>query len=136
MPDAPPPLPPKKRTPLLWILGAVVAAIALVATLFVSVVFGVLRKSEPYQIAVARVSASPAVIEALGTPIEEGVFVMGNIHVSQTSGQAQFEIPLHGPKGKGTAYVAAGRAASVWTFEVLKFEGAGRQIDLLAGPAK
>lgn len=100
---------------------------------FFSLVSGFMKSSEPYQLALARVRASPAVVEALGTPIAEGFFVMGNLHVSGPAGQAQFEIPLRAPKGRATIYVAARKSAGVWRMELLvvQLEASRQRIDLL-----
>jgi len=83
----------------------------------------------------AKVKASPAVQEALGTPIEEGTFVSGNINVSGPSGQANISIPVSGPKGKGTVIVVAAKSGGQWSFSKLAVDikHMGKQIDLL-GP--
>jgi hypothetical protein len=67
------------------------------AALIVTVVFGMLKSSDAYQGALARARADPAVVMALGSPIEEGWFVMGNINISGSSGEADLAIPVSGP---------------------------------------
>lgn len=98
-----------------------------------TIVFGVMKSSDVYKEALARAEASPAVAEALGTPIKAGYFTSGNINVNGPSGNADLSIPISGPKGKGTIYVEAGKSADRWSFSLLEVEIAGTQerIDLL-----
>ena len=124
-----------------WAVPVGCASILLVGCLFVAlmltVIFGVIRSSDAYTGAVAAAQASPAVTEALGTPVETGFFVMGSINVSGTSGQADLTIPLSGPKGSGTLYAQATKSAGQWNYRVLKVAVAstGEEIDLLAEEA-
>jgi hypothetical protein len=72
----------------------------------------------------------------LGTPIEPGSFVSGNLSVSGASGEAELVIPISGPKGKGTLVARATKRAGEWRFSMLLFEPEhGRRIDLLEEPA-
>jgi hypothetical protein len=101
--------------------------------LILSIVFGSMKASDPYRLAMDRATASPAVTQALGTPIKAGFFVSGNISVDGASGSAELAIPLSGPKGKGTVYVEAKKAVGQWTFSRLVFEAGEtkERIDLL-----
>ena len=101
--------------------------------LLVALVFGVLRNSVAYQEAVAAARREPAVVAAIGAPIEEGL-PMGNIEVSGGSGYADLRIPISGPQGSATIYVAAERWSGEWYFDTLevKLHGQDRWIDLLA----
>jgi hypothetical protein len=85
-------------------------------------VFGMIKSSDVYKDAVARAQAYPSVREALGTPIEEGMFTTGNINVSGPSGQANLAIPISGPDGEGTIYAVATKSAGQWTFSTLIVE--------------
>ena len=95
--------------------------------------FGAMKSSDVYKEALARAKASPAVAEALGTPIKAGYFISGNIKVSGPSGDADLSIPISGPRGKGTIYVEARKSAGEWSFSLLEVKIAGTQerIDLL-----
>lgn len=92
-----------------------------------------MKSSDAYQMAMARTRASPAVVEALGAPIQEGLFTSGSINVSGPSGNADLAIPITGPKGKGTVYVAATRSMGEWSFRnlVVHVDASGQRIDLL-----
>jgi len=104
--------------------------------LIMTFAFGVMRSSDAYKVALARAKASPAVVEALGTPIQEGYFTSGNVNVTGPSGNAELSIPISGPKGNGTIYLEARKSAGEWSFSKLlvKIEKSSKRIDLLAEP--
>ena len=114
-------------------LGILIAGCVFVV-LLVSVVFGFIKSSDAYTEAVSRAQASPAVAEALGTPIEPGFFVTGNINVSGSSGQADLAIPISGPKGSATLYAQATKSAGQWSYSLLQVSvsATDEQINLLA----
>jgi hypothetical protein len=111
-------------TPLI-LGGAFVAFLVLV-------VFGAMKQSDAYKMAVARAKSDPRVTSALGTPISEGWFLSGNTNVNGASGDADLTIPISGPKGKGTIYAVATKSAGDWTYSklVVKIDSTGETIDL------
>lgn len=112
-----------------------VVLIATFVAAIILIVFGALKSSDAYKTAVTRAKADPQVIEALGTPIEEGMFVSGKTNVDGSSGEADLTIPLRGPKAKAKLYVVATKRAGRWTYSTLEAEIDGRdeRINLLAG---
>lgn len=116
-------------------LGVVVTILAMVG-FFGGVflfVFGVFKYSDVYVKSLTQAQASPAVIQILGEPIEEGYLVFGSIHVNGPSGEADIAIPISGPKGSGTIYAVATKSAGIWHFQVLEVDikGSEERIDLL-----
>ena len=111
---------------LLVIFTAFVASIILLA-------FSVMKSSDVYKEALARARAEPAVIEALGTPIRDGMFVSGKTNANGASGDADLAIPISGPKGKATLYVVATKSTGSWDFSslVVEMHGTKERIDLL-----
>src|SRR5215475_2389661 len=115
---APTPLPPRPGSQpgwfarnWKWFLPTVVLGPILLATLFiggvVSLVFGMLKSSEPYQHAVdVAIHDTRATLE-LGDPITPGWYATGNINVSGAAGRAELEIPLNGKLRRGTLHVSA-----------------------------
>jgi len=103
-------------------------------TLIMCFVFGMMKSSDAYKDAVSRAKAHTAVQKSLGTPVEEGVFVTGNININGPSGQANLAIPISGPDGKATVYVVAAKSAGQWTFTtpVVELKETKQRIDLLA----
>ncbi len=101
------------------------------------IVFSAMRSSDVYKDALARAKTHPAVIEALGSPVTEGFLVSGNTNVNGASGEANLSIPVSGPKGKGTIYVAATKSLGQWNYSglALEIEPTHQRIDLLQRPA-
>src|SRR5437773_3067210 len=75
----------------------------------------------------ARAKTHPAVIEALGSPVTEGLLLSGNTNVNGASGEANLSIPVSGPKGKGTIYVAATKSLGRWNYSGLVFSNGRRR---------
>lgn len=113
---------------------AIVALAAAGAGGFVWFLKTVMTSSDAYKLAIERAVDHPAVIEALGEPVEPGWFVGGSVQVTGPTGSADLSIPVRGPKAKGTLYAVAEKSAGEWRFERLELETAGRRIDLLEPP--
>lgn len=113
-------------------IGSVVLLIGFIGALFYFVI-GIFKSSDVYKIALEQSRASPKVIESLGTPIRDGMFISGNIKISGSEGTADFEIPIHGPKGYGVIYVVAKKSMGRWYFRTLEvaIDSSYERIDLL-----
>ncbi len=112
-------------------------SIAMLFVVFVGsivlIVFSAVKSSDVYKDALARAKAHPAVIEALGSPVTEGLLLSGSTNVNGASGEANLSIPVSGPKGKGTIYVAATKSLGRWNYSglVLEIARTHQRIDLL-----
>lgn len=106
-------------------------AVAFVAMIVV-VVFGAMKSSDAYKIAVTRAKNDERVVRAIGKPISEGMFMSGNTNVNGGSGQADLAIPISGPKGKAKIYAVATKSAGEWVYSklVVRVESTGETIDL------
>lgn len=93
----PPPLPVTQRNgwwsrhwkwavPLLS--GFALALFAALILLFMSALLGMMKSSDAYKHALQEAKANPAVVQALGEPIEESWLTMGDISVNGPSGEA------------------------------------------------
>src|SRR5690606_38258460 len=82
-------------------------------TLLFSLVFDAIKSSEPYKQSLAMVQTHLQVTAALGTPIEPGFFLSGNINVSGGSGEADLNYPISGPHGDASVFVIAERSAGL-----------------------
>ena len=103
----------------------------------VVIVFSAVKSTDVYKDALTRAKSHPAVIEALGSPVTEGFLVSGNTNVNGASGEANLAIPVSGPKGKGTIYVAAKKFLGRWDYSglVLEIANTHQRIDLLGSSA-
>jgi hypothetical protein len=92
-----------------------------------------MKSTDVYEEASARAKANSAVIDALGSPITEGFIVSGNTNVNGASGEANLSIPISGPNGKGTIYVAASKSLGRWNYSglVVEIGKSHQRIDLL-----
>jgi len=92
-----------------------------------------MKSTDVYKEALARAKANPAVIDSLGSPIKQGFLISGNTNVNGASGEANLSIPISGPNGKGTIYVAANKSLGRWNYSGLVVEIAKthERIDLL-----
>lgn len=113
-------------------LGALILIVGLGA-MIVYLVFGFVKSSETYKQAVAKARTNSAVIEALGSPLKEGLLVAGSINISGSSGEADLAIPISGPKGKAILYAVATKSAGKWTLTTLELsiKASGERIDIL-----
>lgn len=92
--------------------------------------FGMMRSSGACQEAVARAGSSPAVVQALGAPLNVGWFVTGTLDPGR---HAEMTIPVSGPRGKARIYVVASKATGEWVFSTLtvKLRATGERISLV-----
>ena len=116
--------------------GLVVGGVSLMVTLGVAIIMLVLtmmKSSDAYKDALARAQADPRVQTAIGTPIEDGWYVIGNINVSGGTGNADLSIPISGPLGSATIWLDARKSQGTWTFSTLlvEIDDTGEDIDLL-----
>jgi len=86
------------------------------------IVFGIIKSSEVYQEAVARTKANEQVQQLLGTPIDEGLFVTGNIETSNDKGNADLTIPVSGPNGSAVIRVVAMRSDGRWKYVLMEVD--------------
>jgi|SRR5438105_4125070 hypothetical protein len=126
----------KKTNPLVWVgLGCgllVCLFIAFVMFLF-SVIFVSMRSSDPYKDGLRIARNDERVRNAVGTPIEPGMFVSGSISTNNGSGNADINIPISGPKGGGSVHVVGTKEGGRWTYSALEFKPKnGPTIDLRA----
>ena len=140
--EAPPPLPLQPRgnwwtKNWKWFVPTgcftILTLFAAFITLIVMIVFSAMKSSDVYKDALKRAKAEPAVIEALGSPIKDGMFVSGSTKVNGASGEANLAIPTYGPKGEGTLYVVAEKSVGAWNYSnlVVEVKKTKNRIDLL-----
>ena len=112
---------------------SIIAVIAGFAALILSFVFGLMKSSDVYKQALDGAKNNPAVVSALGAPIEAGFFTSGSINTSGPSGTAELAIPISGPKGNGTIYLEAKKSTGTWSYSqlVVQIEQSGQRISLL-----
>jgi hypothetical protein len=122
-PPSQPGMPQQKSSKKWWFLGCGgCLGLILLGMLGFGAIFYVamtaIKKSDAYAEAAKRAKASPALQEAIGTPMEEQFWATGGIQSDLNgSGTADFIIPLTGPKGTAVVTVKASKAAGSGTWE-------------------
>ena len=113
-------------------VGVIALFVGMIASLAIFV-FGLMKSSDAYKQAMVIVRQSPAIIEALGLPIKEGLMTSGSVSINGPSGRAELAIPVYGPKGGATVFLEARKSAGEWTFQklVVEIERTGVRIDLI-----
>lgn len=105
---------------------------AVFATLLFLGVSGVMKGSQPYLTALARMDANPAAMAALGEPVHGG-FPQGSMSTSNGDGTAALVIPVTGSSHSGTLYVDATSTGDQWRYQRIELVVDGQHFDLNAG---
>jgi len=109
----------------------IVLGLAALVALFVFV-FSVIKRSDVYREAYTRATNDPRVVAALGTPIEKGWWVLGNVSLDNDTGNANINFPISGPKGSARVHAAASLENSTWVYSALVVRPEnGGEIDVL-----
>jgi len=97
--------------------------VIMIGVLFVAAIVFVaitsMSRSDVCAQAVAKAQASAQVQEALGQPITQGWWVTGSISTSNSTGEANINFSINGPKGTAQVHAEATKVNGVWNFSVL-----------------
>lgn len=104
---------------------------AALAVLFVVGILSMLKGSDAYQLAQARLDADVRIAAIVGRSFSTGI-PSGSIQTSGPDGSASLSFSVEGPKGKGQVFVEARKRLGQWTIQRMAFEedGSGRRLDL------
>ncbi|WP_394773216.1 cytochrome c oxidase assembly factor Coa1 family protein [Flavobacterium sp.] len=120
-----------------WFVPTGCVSILLIFVLFIGgIFFGVtsmMTNSDAYKGAMNQAQHNKLVIEKLGSPIEDDGMTSGSIHTTNDDGgNCNLQIPIKGPKGKGTLFVVAEKRGTWKYSEITVFIKATKEeIDLL-----
>ena len=105
-------------------LGLIAVIIAFIVGI-VMLIVGAMRQSEVYQTATAAAQQNPQVIQALGTPIEPGLFFSGQINISGPSGNADISIPISGTTATTSMFcrIKICTSSTCWELHFIKING-------------
>lgn len=119
-----------------WFVPTGCLSLIVLFGLFIAAIFfgvtAMMKESDAYKESITAVQNNKTVIEKLGKPIETDGMVSGSIHTSNQSGNCDLQIPIKGPKGKGTLFVIATKRGK-WNYEQMSvyIEKTDEEIDLL-----
>ena len=94
----------------------------------------VIQNSGAYTGAITEVNANPEVAATLGTPVTPGFGMSGSVKENNSSGSADFTVPITGSKGEGSMHVVAQRRNGQWSYNVIDVTAGGKTIDVLKNP--
>jgi hypothetical protein len=116
-----------------WVVPLAVGAPLLFVGGILSLVFGIMRSSEPYKYSTKLVMHDPQALQALGLPVKIGWLVTGSVNIDGSSGYADLAIPVKGGLHPGKLYVIAKKSMDVWHYESIQLgiEGQSSKLDLL-----
>lgn len=117
-------------------MGSLLLFIGFIAALFFGIM-SIIKHSDSYQMAISTAKAHPKVVDIIGLPIKEGTLVNGEINESGSSGDADLQIALSGPKNNGVLYLVASKTMGKWAIQglVLEVESTKERINLLENSA-
>jgi ABC-type Fe3+ transport system permease subunit len=124
-----------KTTQKRWRNAGLIVVCVFLPVFFVGITS--LMKGEAYNQSLARIVENQEVIDLLGTPVEAGFFVLGNVSTSGPNGKAELQYSLSGPKGEAEAYVYAYKKLGQWElYQVVVFNGNTDQIIQVVTPVE
>jgi hypothetical protein len=133
-----PPQPPASTIATWKIVTCVATVVILGVAVFVVGLFASIERSfkssTAYAMALDRAQSSPCIARTFAQPIVAKGFISGNLNTRGDSGEADFEIPIHGPKTSGNLHVEAKKSAGSWTISSLTAEHSEGQIQLAPTP--
>lgn len=91
-----------------------------------------IKGSGAFTQAFAKASDNAEVKEALGAPLTPGFGMSGSMKETNGNGNADFSVPIQGPKGSGSLHVVGRSRSGVWKFERIDVEAGGKTIDVLS----
>jgi hypothetical protein len=102
-------------------------------------VFGAMKSSTPYVMALEQLRQDPQVIERLGKPLEDITwFPTGNLRVENDRGEANLNFTVAGPKGQaqvGTMARCVGGSWGLVTLDVIYADGQRCSVKTDTAPA-
>ncbi len=111
----------------------IIAAAIVLICVFIVAMMAMFKQSVAYEMSFERAVNHPLVIEQLGTPIEDGFFMTGNISVNGPSGEANISFPISGPNGSATVYSYAEKHLGEWEIleMLVEIDATGERIQIV-----
>ena len=114
---------------IVWGTGVFFLLFSVVLT---SVILMSFRDSDISVLAMRAAQDDPKVSEQLGSPLQMGYLVLGNIETSGPAGKAEISIPIIGTRERGTLYVNGEKSFGKWKIKrlVVMIDEAGENFDV------
>jgi Cytochrome oxidase complex assembly protein 1 len=117
-----------------WFVPILLIVFLVLPLAVLGTVFAAIRSSDVAKESFLRAQSNPVLVEKIGAPIDEGSLISGSINVSGASGDAEFVMPISGPRGRANVYVTARKTEGTWNYRqmIAAIEGSREKIDLLS----
>jgi len=119
-----------------WFIPSGCLTLLVLAALFIGGIFyevtSVLKDSEAYKESMIAVENNKLVVEKLGSPVETDGMVSGTVTSHNEVPTCDVQVPLKGPKGKGTLFIV-GEKRGTWKYSEMSvyIKNTDEKIDLL-----
>ena len=119
-----------------WFIPSGCLTLLVLAALFIGGIFyevtSVLKDSEAYKESMIAVENNKLVVEKLGSPVETDGMVSGTVTSHNEFRTCDVQVPLKGPKGKGTLFIV-GEKRGTWKYSEMSvyIKNTNEKIDLL-----
>lgn len=119
-----------------WFVPSGCLTLLILFGLFIGGIFyevtSIIKDSEAYKESMTAVQNNKLVVEKLGSPIETDGMVSGNVTSTNDVRTCDVQVPIKGPKGKGTLFVV-GEKRGKWKYSEMSvyIENTDEKIDLL-----
>ncbi|WP_433829080.1 cytochrome c oxidase assembly factor Coa1 family protein [Flavobacterium anhuiense] len=119
-----------------WFVPSGCLTLLVIVGLFIGGIFyevtSIIKDSEAYKESMVAIQNNKTVTEKLGSPIETDGIVSGTVTSTNDVRTCDVQVPLKGPKGKGTLFVV-GEKRGTWKYSEMSvyIESTKEKIDLL-----
>ncbi|TGQ39676.1 MULTISPECIES: cytochrome c oxidase assembly factor Coa1 family protein [unclassified Mesorhizobium] len=111
-----------RRTQRNWAIAGLIVWVVAIGGLAATIgsIPYILKGNDAYHMTMDAIRADGRVKAAIGEDLADSYWIGGSVNVNANgSGEAQLSIPIHGAKGKGTAFSHAVRVAGIWSMRLL-----------------
>ncbi|MET3026798.1 cytochrome c oxidase assembly factor Coa1 family protein [Flavobacterium sp. UW10123] len=119
-----------------WLIPSGCLTLLILFGLFIGGIFyevtSIIKDSEAYKESMTAVQNNKLVVEKLGSPIKTDGMVSGTVTSNNDVRTCDVQVPIKGPKGKGTLFVV-GEKRGKWKYSEMSvyIENTKEKIDLL-----
>lgn len=119
-----------------WFVPSGCLTLLILFGLFIGGIFyevtSVIKDSDAFKESMTAVQNNKLVVEKLGSPIETDGMVSGNVTSNNNVRTCDVQVPIKGPKGKGTLFVV-GEKRGKWKYSEMSvyIQNTDEKIDLL-----
>ncbi len=121
----------KKQRRSYWRAALVIVGVALAGGVTLTgIALGAIKGSDAYRTSRDYLTDRPAVVSALGAPIDDGFFPTGSVKRNGDFGSAELSFDLKGSRAQGRALVSSHRDGQRWVIDRARLQVGNELIEL------